>query len=715
MQPLLQFTTFSSAVEAPFWHTLADRKLNILKLNDATQPIKAYYATGHTLDDGLALPARLCIGTNAFDLPEDQAAGIPPFAFPITGSLKNTNTIEDFKRLDKTAFFKEEAKKIWHAIISGDAVMHPHLLSHFLVVTYADLKKYKFHYWFGFPALLMDPSWVVGDSGVIKGIEEAWSPEQIESLRINYDAHREKHLRDGNAAYFLVKKVASSNGISVGRLSEWDAFFDGVAEDDRILAFADPSSLPSNPGWPLRNLLVLAHRRWNVRRITVLCFREIQGKKDIRQSRVLVVEMPVLGVDEVVRTGVECPKVVGWEKGVKGNLAPRMADLAPLMDPAKLADTAVDLNLKLMRWRLVPSLQLEKIKETKCLLLGAGTLGCYVARVLLGWGVRNITFVDNATVSFSNPVRQPLFFFEDSLDGGKPKAQTAASNLKRVYPGVHAQGFNLAIPMPGHPITSEEQTRADVDKLTELIREHDVIYLLMDSRESRWLPTFLGSKMRKLVINAALGFDTYLVMRHGVPDKPGVQATVASTDSKTAPVHLGCYFCNDVVAPTDSLTDRTLDQQCTVTRPGLSAVASALAVELMVSVLHHEHGPQAPADATVNPTAPDASAQLASPLGQIPHQIRGFLGTFSNMLIVGQAYDRCTACSSQVCWGFRSCIEGGSVQQAYVKDGFDFLRRAFDDPIYLEEVSGLTKLKQESDALLGEVDWIAEEDSDAEI
>ena len=48
----------------------------------------------------------------------------------------------------------------------------------------------------------------------------------------------------------------------------------------------------------------------------------------------------------------------------------RHANMRSSMDPAKLAEASVDLNLKLMKWRLVPDLDLEKIKATKCLLLG---------------------------------------------------------------------------------------------------------------------------------------------------------------------------------------------------------------------------------------------------------------------------------------------------------------------------------------------------------
>ena len=108
------------------------------------------------------------------------------------------------------------------------------------------------------------------------------------------------------------------------------------------------------------------------------------------------------------------------------------------------------------------------------------------------------------------------------------------------------------------------------------MQAHDIVFLLTDTRESRWLPTVLSLARGKIAVSVALGFDSFLVMRHGHRDQ-------ALAD------RLGCYFCNDVAAPLNSTKNRTLDQQCTVVRPGLASIASALAVELVSSLLQVRH------------------------------------------------------------------------------------------------------------------------------
>ena len=85
-----------------------------------------------------------------------------------------------------------------------------------------------------------------------------------------------------------------------------------------------------------------------------------------------------------------------------------------------------------------------------------GTLGCAVARTLMGWAVRHITFVDDSTVSYSNPVRQSLYEFADCLDGGKPKAEAAAAALLRVFPSASARGIKMRVPMPGHVLSEAD-------------------------------------------------------------------------------------------------------------------------------------------------------------------------------------------------------------------------------------------------------------------
>jgi len=60
--------------------------------------------------------------------------------------------------------------------------------------------------------------------------------------------------------------------------------------------------------------------------------------------------------------------------------------------------------------------------------------------------------------------------------------------------------------MPGHPVSpaSIEQTKKDIEALEKLFDDHDVIFLLMDSRESRWLPTVLGAAKGKVGYLASL-------------------------------------------------------------------------------------------------------------------------------------------------------------------------------------------------------------------
>jgi ubiquitin-like modifier-activating enzyme ATG7 len=455
----------------------------------------------------------------------------------------------------------------------------------------------------------------------------------------------------------------------------------------------------------IRNYLILIRHRFRLDKVQILCYRDIHSRRHEARSFTLKLESttPVFNkpisspsassdrVEQDIPQTPTMPKITGWERGPSGRLASRLINLAQYMDPTRLADQAVDLNLKLMKWRIAPNLALDDIKRTKCLLLGAGTLGSYVSRLLQGWNVNKITFVDNAKVSFSNPVRQPLFEYNDCLDGGSEKALKAAEMLRRIYPGVDSTGYVMSVPMLGHAITNEQEIKRDFEHLKKLIDEHDAIFLLMDTRESRWLPTVMAKAANKIVLNAALGFDTYVAMRHGINPPEGGEAA------------LGCYFCNDVVAPADSMSDRTLDQQCTVTRPGIAATASATLVEIFVSIVQHPLRGLAPAPKqSANSTSSMVSYDLDPPdhpLGIVPHQIRGFLSTFQNKIISGKSYDCCSACSAKVV-------------DEYREHGWDFVKKALTEKNYVTELSGLAEVQRRAEAADAELEWDSNEDGE---
>jgi ubiquitin-like modifier-activating enzyme ATG7 len=245
----------------------------------------------------------------------------------------------------------------------------------------------------------------------------------------------------------------------------------------------------------------------------------------------------------------------------------------------------------------------------------------------------------------------------------------------------------MAIPMPGHPVLTKDENDVieDCKRLHDLVDSHDAVFLLTDTRESRWLPTLLCSNANKITMTAALGFDSFLVMRHG--SGPLIES---DTDGRQ---RLGCYFCNDVVAPIDSTANRTLDQQCTVTRPGLAPIASALAVELLVGILHHPLGINAKPDIANGID----SGSTEQPLGILPHQIRGSLSQFSQMTLVGHSSDSCTACCN-------------IVVSEYRKRGMKFVLESINHPTYLEDLTGLTELMKSANEY--DVDWDEDDEDD---
>lgn len=143
------------------------------------------------------------------------------------------------------------------------------------------------------------------------------------------------------------------------------------------------------------------------------------------------------------------------------------------------------------------------------------------------------------------------------------------------------------------------------------------------------------------------------------------------------------------------MSNRTLDQMCTVTRPGVAMLASANAVEILVSLLQHPLKGLAPAPKAATVSSSDSEAEQkvsAEDLEKaafgyyIPHQLRGFLGSFESMKITGPAYPSCSACSS-------------AVRNEWKNRGWEFVKDALNNPKYVEDLAGLTEIQEMTEQL----------------
>lgn len=108
--PMLQFDCFESSVDGTFWERLAKNKMDIYKLDDSIIQINGTYSFGSKFNVNgklVALPSRLQVSVNSFsDHSKDT------LNFLAKGSLKNTNTLVEFKELDKNLYLKSLGIKV---------------------------------------------------------------------------------------------------------------------------------------------------------------------------------------------------------------------------------------------------------------------------------------------------------------------------------------------------------------------------------------------------------------------------------------------------------------------------------------------------------------------------------------------------------------------------------------------------------------------------
>lgn len=318
-------------------------------LDEAPIPLTAFYSASNYVE----VPSYLQLDASSIDEVASDTSG----RLAVPGLMISLNNLESFKTLDRQSILDTAASALWRQMTEdASTVKSPAPWLSFVLLIYCDLKTYKFYHWMCAPILQPPQPFTLAAP---EDATAALAPEALDAVVQAAEAAAGR----GDAGAFPALPAWFLAPSSADPISAWTVLADRTpgslaaltgTSQAPILCFADPSNLPEQPGWPLRNLLMLAQQHPDLagRALTVVGVRETRGRADPSRFVTRTVQLGAAGGGW---------KPLGWVANDAGRMGPRLADLGPTFSPLALADQAAALNLRLMRWREAPELQLEAI------------------------------------------------------------------------------------------------------------------------------------------------------------------------------------------------------------------------------------------------------------------------------------------------------------------------------------------------------------------
>ena len=211
----LRFEPWQSAVDPGFWAELARRKLDNAGLSEDPWLITALYAPAQNavVSSPCQLDARAFGAGDESELAARARDVAASGRLEMPGTLVNVNTLERFRAFDRGTLMSNAAKRLVEDIRSGRADDDAALLTPFIALTYADLKKWSFYYWFAFPALKLDvPAKVISCGPLAEHVELGAVADEISR---GCDAKLRRDAGDPARAWWIVDNASGLSLIHI--------------------------------------------------------------------------------------------------------------------------------------------------------------------------------------------------------------------------------------------------------------------------------------------------------------------------------------------------------------------------------------------------------------------------------------------------------------------------------------------------------------------